>query len=136
MSVPLDQAELVEAIAQAVAQRVAQLLDERDARQTPAPTAPRLVSASELAGILGVERAWIYRHSDELGAVRLGSEHGRLRFDVDTAKAAMACSPSGMSQAERACTPAQPDPIRGRSARCLPNRLPPAGSVLPIRGKA
>lgn len=61
----------------AIAERVLALL--RDELQTPA----RLVDAGSLAQALGVDRTWVYAHADELHAVRLGGEHGRLRFDLD-----------------------------------------------------
>ena len=44
----------------------------------------RLVDAAALARTLGVERDWVYAHARQLGAVRLGGPHGRLRFDLDT----------------------------------------------------
>ncbi len=44
---------------------------------------PRLVDAATVARTLGVDRDWVYAHSAELGGVRLGGEHGRLRFDLD-----------------------------------------------------
>lgn len=43
----------------------------------------RYVDAATLAELLSVERDWIYAHSAELGAVRLGGPTGRLRFDVE-----------------------------------------------------
>jgi hypothetical protein len=69
----------VEAIAAATAQAVAdRVLDLIDARQTN-----RLVDARELADVLGVDRDWIYAHADQLGAVRLGKgPRPRLRFDL------------------------------------------------------
>jgi predicted DNA-binding transcriptional regulator AlpA len=86
------------ALVDAVAQRVLELLAERDAPRGRSP----LVSAGELADVLGVSRDTIYRHAEELGAVRLGpagprSEHGgrRLRFDVDQAIAAWSARQSG-----------------------------------------
>jgi hypothetical protein len=60
---------------EAIAQRVTKLL----AHTPPAP--PRLVDAATLAGMLGVERDWIYAHATELGAIRLGGPTGRLRFE-------------------------------------------------------
>ncbi len=43
----------------------------------------RMVDAKTLAQRLGVERHWVYAHKRELGGVRLGGPHGRLRFDLD-----------------------------------------------------
>jgi DNA-binding transcriptional ArsR family regulator len=92
------------ALVEATAQRVLELLAERDA---PAGHS-RLVSAGELAEVLGVSRDYVYRHAERLGAVRLGgdgprSEHGgrRLRFDVGKAIAAQ----SGRQAGEESQTP-------------------------------
>jgi len=62
----------------AIAERVFALIRDELLR---APA--RLVDAAALADALGVERAWVYAHAAELHAVRLGGEHGRLRFDID-----------------------------------------------------
>jgi len=63
---------------EAIANRVAELLNQR-------PTPARLVDAATLARILGVERDWIYAHAIRLGAIRLSTPAGRLRFDPDHA---------------------------------------------------
>lgn len=75
---------------EAVAQRVAQLLD------TPAAPAPvRLVDAAQLARALGVRRDWVYRHAEHLGAIRLGGPAGRLRFDLHRATSQLASTQEG-----------------------------------------
>jgi hypothetical protein len=61
---------------EAIAQRVADLIDARP------PRAVRYVDAAHLAEALGVERDWVYAHARQLGAIRLGGPHGRLRFDL------------------------------------------------------
>jgi hypothetical protein len=61
-----------------IAQRVLALLRSGD-EASPA----RLVDATTLARALGVTRAWVYAHAQELRAVRLGGARGRLRFDLD-----------------------------------------------------
>lgn len=49
-----------------------------------------LVGAATLAQELGVDVRWVRTHAIELGGVRLGNgPRPRLRFDVETAKAAM-----------------------------------------------
>ena len=63
---------------EAIAERVLALLRDE---LLPAPA--RLVDATALARALGVDRTWVYAHADELHAVRLGGEHGRLRFDIE-----------------------------------------------------
>jgi hypothetical protein len=66
---------------EAVARRVAELLGEDNAAD--------LVDAGELARLMGVSRDHVYRHADELGAVRLGTgKRARLRFDPMTARSA------------------------------------------------
>jgi hypothetical protein len=83
---------------EAIAQRVAELIDERAAAGTA-----RYVDAAKLAQILGVERKWIYAHAHLLGAIRLGGGHARLRFDVQQAARALG-------------------PSRERGASCRPRR--------------
>jgi hypothetical protein len=44
----------------------------------------RLLTADELAIVLGVDRGYVYEHAVELGAWRLGSgPRARLRFDLE-----------------------------------------------------
>lgn len=64
-----------------------QLADRVAARlATMQPTG--LVDAATLARHLAVDRSYVYTHSVELGGVRLGGPRGRLRFDVERARAA------------------------------------------------
>jgi hypothetical protein len=51
---------------------------------------PRFVDAATVARKLDVNRDWVYAHSAELGGVRLGGEHGRLRFDLDAIRRQLA----------------------------------------------
>lgn len=70
-------------------ERLADLVAERVVERLNGPRARRLVSASELAQVLGVSRATVYQYGDLLGARRLGSgRRSRLRFDLDAALAA------------------------------------------------
>lgn len=77
---------------EAIAARVVQLLGDKspgvEADRT-ARSAVRLVDAATLADALSVERDWVYGHANELGAIRLGGEHGRLRFDLDAVRERM-----------------------------------------------
>jgi hypothetical protein len=67
---------------EAVAMRVAELLEQRGARRSNGG----LVDAAELARLLGTDRSWVYSHAGELGAIRLGSgPKARLRFDAAAA---------------------------------------------------
>jgi DNA-binding transcriptional ArsR family regulator len=122
------------ALVEAVAQRVLELLGERE---TPQPGRSPLVSAGQLAEALGVARDTVYRHAEELGAVRLGpdgprSEHGgrRLRFDIDQAIAAWSARQAG----EESQTPDPPATAGGSSRsrrRGSASRVP----LLPVNGQ-
>jgi hypothetical protein len=76
---------------EAVARRVADLL-----RGEKPAAASELLTAADVARRFGVDRAWVYGHSGELGAVRLGDgPRGRLRFDPERVRKALdARSPS------------------------------------------
>jgi hypothetical protein len=62
---------------EAIAQRVAELI-----RTEASLVDQRYVDAATLAHLLAIDRDWVYAHAGELGAVRLGGAHGRLRFDA------------------------------------------------------
>jgi hypothetical protein len=96
------------ALVEAVAQRVLELLGERDARS-------RLVSAGALAALLGRTREWVYGHAEDLGGRRIGDgERPRLWFDVDRALSGRLTSED--SQTPDPSAPAgQPRPRRRRS---------------------
>jgi hypothetical protein len=65
---------------EAIARRVVEILERRGLQQR------ELVDAAELARRLGIERAWVYSHAIELGAVKLGGgARPRLRFDPQIA---------------------------------------------------
>ena len=68
---------------EAVARRTVELL--RGERQPFS-----LVDAHQLAALLGVSVDYVYGHSAELGAIRLGNgRRARIRFDVNTASTAL-----------------------------------------------
>jgi hypothetical protein len=71
-------AAMAPAVADVVAQRVLELVNERPRN--------RLVDAAELARVLGVDREWVYEHSERLEAIRLGKgPRPRLRFEIGRA---------------------------------------------------
>jgi hypothetical protein len=116
------------ALVDAVAQRVLELLGERGVTESRS----RLVSAAELAEVLGVSREYVYEHRDELGARPVGDgPRPRLRFDVDEAVAAA----TRRQASERSQTPDPPAP-GGRSPRG--GRREPGSEVplLPVRGRS
>ena len=66
-----------------VAQRVAQLLQQREAR-------PELITAGELARQLRVQRPWVYKHRHLLGGQRIGDgPKAQWRFDLEMATQAL-----------------------------------------------
>jgi hypothetical protein len=102
---------------EAIAHRVAELLDRSDR-----PGAVRLVDAAEVARALSVDREWVYAHAQQLGALRLGGPQGRLRFDLNQVRQALA------PPAPDACdAPRRP---RSRSPRRTRWRGAPAGLEL------
>lgn len=113
--------------------KLAELIADRLAER--ASTAPRLVTAGELADRLSVARSFVYEHRDELGAIRLGDgPKAPLRFDVDVAKRAMSCSADGRSQDRIVSDDGGSEPSSPERRRRLPDRLPKPGSVLTVRG--
>lgn len=113
----------------AIAERVAELL-----RDDGGSSEHRLVSAAEVARELNVGRQWVYEHAEELGARRLGDgPRARLRFDLETVRAASVCLSSKQSQAPDPSIEAGSERGAARRPRQLPNGLPKPGSVLGIR---
>lgn len=79
-----------------VATRVAQILNRRqqdqERQRMSEPTG--MLTVSQLAQHLHLNRAWVYEHADQLGAIRLGDgPKARLRFDLHTAKTALGRHP-------------------------------------------
>jgi hypothetical protein len=112
-------------LANAIAERVAELLHDRSLR-------PRLVDAATLANVLGVSRDCVYAHAAELGGKRIGSgSRGRLRFDLDQALVAWTSrSTSKESYRQKAPVPAGNPNGRRRQ------RMGSDAGLLPIRGSA
>jgi hypothetical protein len=107
--------ELVEAIAQ----RVAELLEPPSGQSDPA-----LIDAAELARRLGMDRSWVYSHAAKLGAVKLGEgPRARLRFDPQLASKAL----------KRVGELPPTSPRRERSLRSRPSRS--TTTLLPIKGE-
>jgi hypothetical protein len=77
-------------LVEAIAERVSGLL-----RSEPPDRRP----VDALAGVLGVDRSYVYAHAEKLGAVRLGGgSKPRLRFDLEATREAMARYASKHSQ--------------------------------------
>jgi hypothetical protein len=113
------------ALADAIAERVVELL-----HKTQAPGG--LVDAATAAAALGVSRDCVYSHAAELGGKRIGNgPRGRLRFDLDNARAAW------ISRSRSGRSPDEETPAQGHVSR--QDRTPRLGSgpgLLPIRGTA
>jgi hypothetical protein len=99
----------------------------REARDLAA--AGQLVTVAQVAAVLGVDAAFVYEHSAELGVLRLGSgPRARLRFDLDEAlRRLTACSASRKS-VEPDSAPAAGSRRRRRSGSGT------TVDLLPIRG--
>src|SRR5664279_3969057 len=94
---------------ESIATRVAELLRDE------VPSSPvRLADAAEVARELGVDRDWVYAHARDLGATRLGGDHGRWRFDLAKIRRDLACpSPTRHRSATRRRSCQQPKKRRG-----------------------
>lgn len=85
-----------------------------------------LVDAQAVADALGVGRAFVYEHGDELGAIRLGNgRRARLRFNLEQA---VTCYAGRKSDAPRLARKARSRTSRRRS-------LGTTVELLPIRGQ-
>jgi hypothetical protein len=113
----------------AIAERVVELLSADDVS-----AGPSLVSAAEVARELGVGRQWVYEHAEQLGARRLGDgPRARLRFDLETVRAASVCLASKQSHGRKPSPVAKSAAAEQPGRRRLPNGLPEPGSILAVR---
>lgn len=114
------------ALVDAVAVRVLELLDARQAGASPG-----LVDPATLAEALGVSRSTVYEHAAELGAVEVGTgSRPRLRFDAEKARAAWNRR-SGSEGSQGSRSPA----VSGVRSRRRPDRLGSTVRLLPIKGE-
>ena len=85
-----------------------------------------LLDAADVARRLGRSREWVYRHADELGAVRLGDgERPRLGFEPAKVAALRDACGTGRRTAAKRTMPRVVAPVNGLGA-----------DLLPIRGRA
>ena len=123
-------AELTPDAIEQVAQRVAQLLRHEPlppaAIQDEAhPTPAHLLTAEQLARHLGLNRAWVYEHAAELGAIQLGNgPRPRLRFNAQVAAQALQAR-RRRNEPTAAGDEPRPRPTRRR-------RTPAAVPLLPV----
>jgi predicted DNA-binding transcriptional regulator AlpA len=112
---------LLEGVRRVVREEVARLAES-------SPRAPResqLIDAARVAQMLGVDRAFVYEHAVELGAVPLGKgRKPRLRFKLAAVEAYIAsCS--------AASEPVALEPRRRRRRHQVADDV----TLLPIRGR-
>lgn len=82
------------------------------------PVEPELIDAAEVARRFGFSRDYVYEHSRELGAVRLGDgPKARLRFSATKVAAKLDAEPPA-------------------GARPGPRRRPRSNGLLPVKDKA
>jgi hypothetical protein len=125
--VPLDKTcarALTPADVEAVAQRVVELLGERQA------VTPRYLTAAQVAATYALSRPWVYSHAALLGGQRLpsGGARPRLRFEAAKVEQALAtgCRNRGSQVAESRT--GKRDPTRRRQ-----QPTGTSGHLLPIR---
>jgi hypothetical protein len=94
-------------------ERLAARLAELLRGEMPVPMA-RMADAATVARELGVDRDWVYAHARELGAVRLGGERGRLRFDLARIRRDLACPAGTRSHPAATRRPRRQPPTRRR----------------------
>jgi len=102
-----------------------------------------LLGVSELAERLAVSAWWVRNHADELGVVRLGptgvdpgtgkARKPRLRFDEETARAALSRYTSETSQGHTPSADGTSEAPAPRSRRSLASRRPKPSEILPSR---
>lgn len=96
------------------------------------PSGAGLVDAAAVAARYGVARDFVYRHADDLGAVRLGEgPRARLRFDLERVGERLSVCPAG--RGSEGPSGRVVEPIRHR------RRRPGSGTgadLLPVRGVA
>jgi hypothetical protein len=89
----------------------------------------RLLTAAEVAELVGLSRDAVYRRANEFGAVRVGSgPKARLRFDPETVTAALGTCSTG-----RESEPPDRPPRQGSRPR-LVTAGGQAFPLLPVRG--
>jgi hypothetical protein len=89
----------------------------------------RLLTPAELAAYLAVDRAFVYEHAAELGAMRLGTgPKARLRFDPEEVRLRISCT-SGRESTGSDTTPLAATRRRRR------RRSGTNVELLPIRGR-
>jgi hypothetical protein len=79
---PVTEIRLAPEAIKELAYRLAELLAAVPPGAEAASARKKMLSAAEVAEIVGVSRRWVYDHAEALGAMRLGAgTRPRLRFD-------------------------------------------------------
>lgn len=86
-----------------------------------------LVTAEQAGRAIGMSAAWVREHATDLGAVRIGDgKRPRLRFDLETVKAAMTRRTSGETSPALALVPDAPESLAMATMRRAGWSLPDA----------
>lgn len=126
----------LELLAARTAEHLAVLLGGSPTESSPSAGVGKLVDAAAVAQALGVSRQTVYANAAELGGKRIGKgPRARWRFSLETAQEGMRCLSSSAPGPENASGGKGSDVTPTRRRRHLPNGLPPAGSVLVVRGR-
>jgi predicted DNA-binding transcriptional regulator AlpA len=134
---PDDLASLARLVAAEVADRVSVNLVEivraelRQAISEAGDTASsgRLLTAEEVARLVGLSRGAVYRRSEEFGAVRIGKgPRPRLRFELEEVIEALAACSTG--RGSDTAKPARQAAKRRRGVAEVREKFP----LLPVRG--
>jgi hypothetical protein len=115
-------AEIAPETIERIAQRVVQLLHHERQLDNSTDTPRDLMDAGELARQLGLTRAWVYEHAQQLGAIPVGDgPRPRLRFDPQTAmKALNTRQPHGEAVTAKADGPRPGRPHRRPASSTIP----------------
>jgi len=117
-----------------IAEIASALADALEARRSRLDT---WVDAGTVAAHLGVDRAWIYQHSRELGAVRLGNgDRGRLRFHLRRVDELLAArTPSTPGTVSNRAEGGAPQPIPRRRRHVARVATAETVPLLPVHGR-
>lgn len=108
----------------ALAEAVADVLEERGLVGHIEPTPGRVLKVADVADLLGRSRPWVYEHAAELGAFRYGNgPKARIGFDLETIERW-----KRERQISQSSTPARPARRRGRARK---SAVPAAVNLIP-----
>src|SRR5215208_1064828 len=120
---PVQVEQLADLVAERLAPRLMEALDDRLGLMSSRGDAPTLVDVHEIARLTGMSERWAYDHARQIGGVKLGdTKRARWRFDPNKALALLA---------ER-----YGEPTPAATPRLERRELPGDAPLLPVRGRA